>query len=1043
MTFVFVKGDEVVLRARPESGTGVVTGVITAGDQPQYKVAFPTGTQIYSARSLAMATDSEGSSEDPAELLAAGAMADAESFRAYMSLTKLEAPLTDNLYSFAASRTERLPHQFKAVLKLLANPYGRLLIADEVGLGKTIEAGIILTELGARGPLDHVLVACPSPLTEKWRREMRDRFLLDFTVVDGTGFRDFVAADAEGPSPEPRRVIASLQLMRREENIEALGTYAPKLDVVIVDEAHHMRNAGTATNELGEVLTGLAETAIFLTATPLNLGRGDFFELMRLLVPEEFPEHDTFERLIEPNRHLNLTLRYLRSRSPPPFREALEELRNVEATSVGARFARSARYRATRATLERGARGEAVQRDDVMRCQRDLIELNTLSHVFTRTRKREVQELFPTRRSHTVGAVFTAAEHRFYDAVTDWALATYDDRVAHLVATTFQRLAASCLPALGERLLESVASGRLSVGEDELAEIIGTDFASDSGEAETGLLDPGPVDLDITEERTAVDRLVAAWQAYRGRDDSKYDRFAETLTASFSAGADRILVFSYFTGTIDYLARRLGGTLIDGRELVVLKLYGPMSSEQRDLAVSIFRESRGPVVLLSSEVGSEGLDFQFCARMFNYDLPWNPMRVEQRIGRLDRYGQTSELIHILNMIVSDTVEERIFYRLYERIKIFESSIGDLEAILGDVEFDLARLQRDALSGALTDAELDRRRNVIADVIVRRQQDNEAFEAESRQFLSNDDVFLELFNDIERTRRYVTPEELQLLFERYLTVCGCDVRLRRLSRTGVFRLEGDVSTFRVQVTRALARSKHGAKVTRAFIGRLSDDGIELTFDPAIATTQRQLEFVSLHHPVIRALSLSVDLREKLSPCGALEVDFELDGAGASPFFVFELKAQGLNDELEHLAVVVGPHGRVDEAASRDLLGSLDAARSAVPEPLDPEVVNRCYGAALNWVAALVAQREQQLQARADELITAQMDSLRLTVDRRRLWLDEQIEQGRAVPIIRMRRAQLSRLDTETAAKLEELASRRGVSVGYRLVAAGVASSAPGS
>ena len=363
-----------------------------------------------------------------------------------MTLAKLEKPLADNLYSFAASRTERLPHQFKAVLKLLANPYGRLLIADEVGLGKTIEAGIILTELNARGPLDHVLVVCPSALTGKWRQEMRDRFLLDFEVVNSQGFRDFVSTDAAGPSPEPRRVIASLELMRRAENLEALGTAAPAIDVVVVDEAHHLRNVGTASNELGEVLTGLAETVVFLTATPLNLGRDDFFQLMRLLVPEEFPQLDVFTALIEPNAHINLALRRLRATWPPQFAEALDALRKVEEMAFGGRFIRSGRYIGTRLILERGARGEVVEREDVVRCQRNLIELNTLSHVFTRTRKREVQEFFPTRRSATVGVTFTADETAFYDAVTDWALETYADRAAHLVAATFQRLAASCLP---------------------------------------------------------------------------------------------------------------------------------------------------------------------------------------------------------------------------------------------------------------------------------------------------------------------------------------------------------------------------------------------------------------------------------------------------------------------------------------------------------------------------------------------------------------------------------------------------------------------
>jgi hypothetical protein len=179
MAFALVKGDEVLLRARPDSGIGVVTEVLITGSEPQYKVFFAGGSQVYSARHLELAAGTIGTDVDPVALLRDGAFANAETFRAFMTLAKLEKPLADNLYSFAASRTERLPHQFKAVLKLLANPYGRLLIADEVGLGKTIEAGIILTELNARGPLDHILVACPSALTQKWQREMRDRFLLE------------------------------------------------------------------------------------------------------------------------------------------------------------------------------------------------------------------------------------------------------------------------------------------------------------------------------------------------------------------------------------------------------------------------------------------------------------------------------------------------------------------------------------------------------------------------------------------------------------------------------------------------------------------------------------------------------------------------------------------------------------------------------------------------------------------------------------------------------------------------------------------------
>jgi hypothetical protein len=460
-----------------------------------------------------------------------------------------------------------------------------------------------------------------------------------------------------------------------------------------------------------------------------------------------------------------------------------------------------------------------------------------------------------------------------------------------------------------------------------------------------------------------------------------------------------------------------------------------MGSEQRDRAVAEFRDATEPVVLLSSEVGSEGLDFQFCSRMFNYDLPWNPMRVEQRIGRLDRYGQKSEVIHILNMIVSETIEERIFYRLYQRIKIFESSIGDLEAILGDVEFDLARLQRDALSGRLTDAELVRRRNLIADVILRRQQDNEVFEEESKQFLSNDDVFLELFNDIERSRRYVTPDELRLLVERYLAVSGVRVHLEPVGRqSGVYRLTGAIADLRPRLARTLAHSGGGARPARAFLARLRDEGMDVTFDPAIATTQRQLEFISLHHPIVRALAQSDDLRGELSCCAAIEVDMDLPPAELHAFFVFELQAHGLKDELEQAAIIVTQDGDVIDGGA-EFLARLESART-VHATVDPRAVDHMHHLALDWVTAEVAAREQILQARNDEIVTAQAESLRLSADRRRLWLKQQIQEGRSASIIRMRRAQLSRLDTEQATRMAKLESKRGVSLGNRLVAAGL-------
>ena len=537
-------------------------------------------------------------------------------------------------------------------------------------------------------------------------------------------------------------------------------------------------------------------------------------------------------------------------------------------------------------------------------------------------------------------------------------------------------------------------------------------------------------------EPSAAERLLATWQQYGGLVDSKYDAFAAALQGSFDEGAERILVFSYFTGTIDYLAERLDAIHMAGRPLKVLKLYGPMGSEQRDRAVGSFRDEPGPVVLLSSEVGSEGLDFQFCSRMFNYDLPWNPMRVEQRIGRLDRYGQESELIHILNMIVSDTIEERIFHRLYERIGIFEASIGDLEAILGEVEVDLGSLQRDALSRTLTESELDRRRNLIADVILRVQQDNNDFEQESRQFLSNDEVFLDLFNDIERSRRYVTPEELHLLVGLYLTASESGVTLKPAGRPGILRVGGEIAGFKRQLARTLANAGGGAKAARAFLARLDEDGIDVTFDPAIATSRRELEFISLHHPLVRAVAMSDQLHQQLSCCAALAVDLGLPSGIPHGFFVFELQAHGMKDELEMAAVVVDPDGKVMDVGPALLAGLGEAGDVELVGLPKHETVDRMHGAALNWVIADVAAREQQLQTRNEETVAAQAESLQISIERRRLWLQEQIQEGHSAPIVRMRRSQLDRLETEAETKLARLEGRRGVSLGYQLVAAGL-------
>lgn len=1019
-------GDAVVVKTNPEL-EGVVRRIHEHGDEVEYDVWFGANEQrTYAERSL-LGESEVGATTDPAGLLAQWQLGDPDRFRSFLTLAKLRTPLADNLYSFVASRTERLPYQFKPILKLLQSPYSRMLIADEVGLGKTIEAGIVLMELQARATLDHILVVCPSALTQKWKRELAERFQLDFEILDGATFRDRAREIALQPL-ESVRAIGSIELLRRGENLDALDEHRPRFDVVIADEAHHFRNSGTSQNMLGELLASLAETVVFLTATPLNLGRQDFFELMRLLVPEEFSDFETFNAVIEPNQYVNAALRTLRASWPPAFATALEQLREVESTSQGHRFATSTRYRSLVSGLELARDGSEFTREHSVRAQRDLLELNTLSHVFTRTKKREVQRYFPTRRAVPVLVSLTAAERDFYEGVSGWAAEKYDEQSfgGHgFVTTMFQRQSASCLPAMGRKLQQSVLLRRVTVDPDELA-----DFGVEGEPVETA--------IDLAEPQTsALDRLQASWRNHDG-PDSKFERFRETLESLFSEDTSKVLVFSFFRGTIDYLAERLTDLLVDGQPIRVLKLYGPMSSDARHEAVTRFRSDPGPVVLLSSEIGSEGLDFQFCSAMVNYDLPWNPMRVEQRIGRLDRYGQDADLIRIFNMVVEDTVEDRIFFRLYDRIKIFEGSIGDLEAILGEMGEALRELQRDVVSRRLTRDEEERRTNQIADAIVRIQQEHDEFDRESRRFLGNDDVFADRFNDIERARRYVTPWELRNFVERFLA--------ERFPRVSIADGEGDVCDLRQAVigglvpfmTSYLAADQSRARSTRVFVNRLQQhEVLRATFDPGAALRDHGLEFFSLHHPLVRAVVADEQSRAAAVPTGLLCVRHETSAPGVRCFFLFELKATGMKDRLEFVTVVVAPDGSVDEELGRDfplLVDEAEAVQGDAPVLSEAEVASM-EEVAQRWIAADVARREQELSQLNDETIDAQQESLRLSTDRRVAWLAEQLRTVNNERILRMRRSQLANIEQEAQVKTERLEGRRGVTVGRTLVAAG--------
>ena len=274
-----------------------------------------------------------------------------------LTWTKLTRPLTDTVYSFASSKTVFRAYQFAPVLKLLGSSTGRLLIADEVGLGKTIEAGLIWSELEQRSRLDRVLVVAPASLALKWKSEMGRRFDRDLTLMKPA---DLLARAQDMAAGRDVRFagVVSLESMRTASDVlEALTQVHARLDLVIVDEAHALRNKGTRGYELGQLLSDWADVLLFLSATPLNLGQSDLFNLVNMLREDEFSDEAVFEAQLEPNQALNEVARRLSHDRAEP-RKLLSVANRVRAD--GARTGRRGASRLRRAGEHSGQGRAAV-----------------------------------------------------------------------------------------------------------------------------------------------------------------------------------------------------------------------------------------------------------------------------------------------------------------------------------------------------------------------------------------------------------------------------------------------------------------------------------------------------------------------------------------------------------------------------------------------------------------------------------------------------------------------------------------------------------
>lgn len=741
-------GDEVRLRFNP-SRRGVLRKLQERSSGRYWLVGFGAARPGYVPESQLELVPSGPIT--PLDLLRTGEYGAPADFRRLLTHIRVSGKAADMLYSMEATNTDFKPYQFKPVIKILESPTHRVLLADEVGLGKTIEAGLIWTELRSRFDLRRLLVLCPKPLREKWRLELANKFGLDAAFTDAPDLLERLKSPTRARSFQLIASFSSLIPRRRKgRSSSSRPTPAddlqkhlteldrPCFDLLVVDEAHHGRNPRTSTHRLIEAAVDASTYCAFLSATPVHNKQEDLLSLLRLLDPATFADPEILDRIQAANEPLIRARDTLRDPAATPgmLTRHLDEAnrKSMVSESGQLRLIREdlAAVSTTPLTAER--RSDLAYR---------LERVNLLGHVISRTRRRDVDEDRALREIVTQKVQMKEVEEAYYRIATH-AVRVYAERndTTHgFLLSQPQRQMASCFAA-------SAAAWFHDAGDEPEA---ATDDADDGEPDRPSRPLIAHLRQFLRDFLAESDMSVAELETMLRSEDSKYELLRRKLRRYLEDNPeDKVVVFSTFRGTVGYLSDRLREDELDS-----LVLQGGQDSTVEEV-LSEFRSDRGPRILLSTEVGAEGVDLQFCRLLVNYDLPWNPMRVEQRIGRLDRIGQVAEKIIVWTLLHKDTIDFRIHEILFRKLDVFQKYLGDCEEVVAK---EVRELTRTLLSGKLTEAEQSAQieRTALSIENVRRQE--MALEEEAPGLTAYGDYILERVSYARDMGRWLSAGDL--------------------------------------------------------------------------------------------------------------------------------------------------------------------------------------------------------------------------------------------------------------------------------------------
>lgn len=1001
---------------------GVCTGRVRERAGVSYlQVQFPDSAQFVPRDHLELVA-AEG--DDPLDLLQRGRLARPVDLRRTVTHARLTGRLANVIYSMDATGADFYAYQFKPLVKLLNSATTGMLIADEVGLGKTIEAGLIWTELRSRFEYDRLLVLCPAMLREKWRRELRQRFGVDAAVVDASELLRHLRRAVEEPHATQFALIASLQGVRprrgwdqaetgteggpASELARFLDEHAsdrPLVDLTVIDEAHYLRNPDTMTADIGRLVRGVTEYLVMLSATPVHLRSGDLYQVLNLADPATFDRPEAFDDLLAANAPL------VRARdlvaSGRGTAEALLSLLREAAVNPLLQGSRQLEMLLAEVPTDHALRDPRAAGEFAARLE----TVNLLGHVVTRTRKRDVKEWRVVREPVPEAVTLSAVEREFYEAVTGVVRDYCARYMAHegFLLVMPQRQMSSSMPAAFRSWMQ-----RNAPADEDAYEEFGEE---DSMESSLGPL------VGALVERVGS---LSSFEVLRG-NDSKYQRLRECLLRLFESHAkEKVVLFSSFKPTLAYLQERLREDGID-----TLILHG--GTENKDAVVMEFRRSDGGIVLLSSEVASEGVDLQFAWVVINYDLPWNPMRVEQRIGRLDRLGQESPKVAIWNLFYDATIDARIYRRLYERLRVFEGALGSLEPILGG---EVRRLALDLFQQKLTPAEEEARIEQTRLALANQCLQEEHLEAEAAHLVAYGDYIVDQIHAARELQRRIDGADLRSYVIDFFSshYPGCEFRQLgtgldyevTLSAEAKDDLERFLREHRASVLTRLAvveaRGVHCRFENQVAGGRLGRTEIINQLHPLVRfTSERQQKAESeLIRPAVAARIAAGDISTPIRP----------DVYG---FAVERWSMQGIQ-RLEYLAYTATSLADPSSALSpEDAERLVHAASTAGADWLsaDAEVdLRRAYDVVNE--CCLVSSRQAyerkvtELRAQNDDRAQIQQRTVTAHFEMQKRNLDQVLERHRSLgrsALVRATEGKLRALSERRDRKMREIEQRR--------------------